>query len=796
MCGSAFTKNGTLFVGDNNFNLFRSDDYGVTFRFVNNFPVQPYPNSAVTGYVWNIFTDSRNYIFVSIPSTNRLYRSTNFGASFTQVLNTNTPKNDGFFIAMTEDSQGSLYAATYSNSVYPNNPPLLKSTNGGATWTVIHRFSAIHLHNVKFNPADSYLYINTGEYTPGYNNQECERVFRSKDLGATWSIVINRPVEMQAEGNTVYLPMLFSGRWVYLGTDQAFQPNWIDRFYDDGSSSAFTPQKVYSFPADCNFPVISAVWLNGEMIFSSTAEFYDGTSRVVASDNGVNWQIIKEVGIPQPLHHTNFLTINPMGILFGSDGPGRTFSISEKGAPQPTPTPTPTPTPSPTPTPTAPPGILLFQDGFESGNFNAWTTNSGAGTHTQTVESSNPHHGSFDAKFTAGANSEAWSQKNLGSAYPVLYFQQYIKLASLPTSGTRLYLGTIQNTNSNNNVDVFIENSGSQYYWGAYTSINGAEYYDRESAPSNPRTGVYYCVETCRDATISRTKLWVDGSLKVDASRPHIGNANNVYSGISYTSNTATVYVDCAKLSTTYIESETPQPTPTPSPTPTATPTSSPTPTPTSTPTPSPTPTPTPSPSYLFSADFESGNFNEYSGIRGAGTYTATVETVNPYRGTYDAKFTAGANSEGWAYHSISSTASTYYRQVIKLGNLPAPGTFLYLGSIQNSNSQNTVDPFIYNSNGRYYWGAVTVINGAFYWDYESSPSNPQVGTYYNVELLRDVANHKTDLWINGALKVDASRAHVGNSNFICTGVSWADSSATIYVDCVRVRASYIGVQP
>ena len=251
---------------------------------------------------------------------------------------------------------------------------------------------------------------------------------------------------------------------------------------------------------------------------ASTPEFYDGTTRVIASEDGLNWKVIKEATLPQSLHHTNFLTVNPRGMVFGSDGPGDTFVISE-GDVQPTPTPTPTPTPSPTPTatptptPTPTPGGLLFQDGFESGNFNSWTSTGGSGTHTQTVETANPHHGSYDAKITIGSSGEGWAQKTITSS-PVVYLQQYIKLANLPSSGNRIYLGTIQSSNSNNNVDVFIENSGGQYYWGTYSSINGVVYHDRESSPSNPQVGVYYCVETCRDATNSRSKLWVDGTLE------------------------------------------------------------------------------------------------------------------------------------------------------------------------------------------------------------------------------------------------------------------------------------------
>ena len=355
MCASVFAANGTLFAGDSNYKLYRSDDNGATFKQIYQFPAQSNPNTAVAGYVLMIFIDSRNSIFVSIPGTNRLYRSVDFGVSFTQVLSTGGSQNDGFYIAMTEDSQGSLYAATYCYSIYPQNPPLMKSSDGGANWTAIRRFSAVHLHNVKFNPANGYLYVVTGEWTSGCNNQESERIFRSKDLGGTWSIAVNRPSEIQAEGNTVYNPMLFSGNWVYIGSDQAYKYNWIDRFLDDGSSSNFTTQRVYNFTQDCYFPVFSAVWLGSTMLFSSTPEFYNGTSRIVASDDGTNWQIIKSTAISTIQHHTSVLTANPKGTTFYADGPGLTYSITQETPPPtvaPTLAPTPTPTESPTPEPT------------------------------------------------------------------------------------------------------------------------------------------------------------------------------------------------------------------------------------------------------------------------------------------------------------------------------------------------------------------------------------------------------------------------------------------------------------
>ena len=130
--------------------------------------------------------------------------------------------------------------------------------------------------------------------------------------------------------STIYAEILFNGSWVYLGTDKAYQINDIERFYDDGSNDAFTPQIVYTFPSDVPFPVISAVWLNQTMLFSSTAEFYNGTSRIVASDDGVNWQIIKDTAVSQSLHHTGVLTSNPNDMAFYSYGSGQTFVITQQ----------------------------------------------------------------------------------------------------------------------------------------------------------------------------------------------------------------------------------------------------------------------------------------------------------------------------------------------------------------------------------------------------------------------------------------------------------------------------------
>jgi hypothetical protein len=74
--------------------------------------------------------------------------------------------------------------------------------------------------------------------------------------------------------------------------------------------------------------------------------------------------------------HTN-LYISDRGVdnnQSSSENDGKVFEVTFASNPPPTPTRTPTPGPTPTSTPTSPVTDLIFADGFESGNFSAWTS--------------------------------------------------------------------------------------------------------------------------------------------------------------------------------------------------------------------------------------------------------------------------------------------------------------------------------------------------------------------------------------------------------------------------------------
>jgi hypothetical protein len=102
-------------------------------------------------------------------------------------------------------------------------------------------------------------------------------------------------------------------------------------------------------------------------------------------------------------------------------------------------------------------------------------------------------------------------------------------------------------------MEVYIENNQGVNYWGLCTSIDGRKYCDRETNASNPQIGTYFAIEMCRDSIDYKSKLWVDGTLKIDVVRFHVGYADRVYSGITWTNTRAVVYVDNIKVSSIYI---------------------------------------------------------------------------------------------------------------------------------------------------------------------------------------------------------------------------------------------------
>lgn len=198
----------------------------------------------------------------------------------------------------------------------------------------------------------------------------------------------------------------------------------------------------------------------------------------------------------------------------------------------------------------------VFSDGFESGDFSAWT-NTGASGGTIIVESVNPHHGTYNAK--ASTTSYAGCYKNF-TGNSIVYLRSYIKItAGLPSSdGERICLNDIQRCGEGdwtNCLEAMIRRTSGVLYWGLIMVVDGyMGVYDASSTPAIA-LNTWYCVEILRDVTNHGSKLWVDGNLLLDRVDVHVGNSDRVWGGIldKTWATTSTVICDCYVVADTYI---------------------------------------------------------------------------------------------------------------------------------------------------------------------------------------------------------------------------------------------------
>lgn len=189
-----------------------------------------------------IYVDKNNNLFIWKNGYSQLYRSSNFGASFTST--SFFPSSSGFMDEMIEDVYGTLYKLCNQRYIY-------RSTDGGQTWTDV----ALPLHAmgmftandpIKDFYADSLLYACTSLGT-----------FVSNDQGNTWSDYILQGVAYQmllgsdqstvvATGLGIY--HLTAGDSVWVKTFPTGNIRWkIQHLFEDtaGVMYAAVPTDIY-----------------------------------------------------------------------------------------------------------------------------------------------------------------------------------------------------------------------------------------------------------------------------------------------------------------------------------------------------------------------------------------------------------------------------------------------------------------------------------------------------------------------------------------------------------------------
>ncbi len=234
---NVWDADGRHYVVSGNQDLYRSDDGGTNYTKVYTFPDTP-------GRIYGLFVDSAKRVWVSTSweatgIDGRCYKSTDHGATFTQVTAFDAAYNSGnvAFWPMVEDTNGDLYLGQYNltkggtNTIQKCN--IWKSTDGGTSWTNIAdaTWSATyHVHGLGIDPSSGWLYATIGDV------DGTDGIWRSKlKNGSDW-------VRKTTATNLQYIPIVFKDGYIYTADDAKL--GQVSRFQDDGTSSGITPTVV------------------------------------------------------------------------------------------------------------------------------------------------------------------------------------------------------------------------------------------------------------------------------------------------------------------------------------------------------------------------------------------------------------------------------------------------------------------------------------------------------------------------------------------------------------------------
>jgi len=208
----------------------------------------------------------------------------------------------------------------------------------------------------------------------------------------------------------------------------------------------------------------------------------------------------------------------------------------------------------------------IFSDGFETGNFNAWTDIYVSSGCTLVVETFNPHHGNYNLKGVVSgtaAGEFAFAIKNIGTSYTTAYARGYVKytgISGLDASEIIPCIGFWVNIGDTNTARAgYGKNAAGTVCW-AMRYFNGGSFYNAFGS-STPEPDKWYCVELrCSVGASATLQLFVNGNLEIEVT--DVNNSARQFSyvhfGIDFNNGVvaATVYGDCVVVADTYIGTE------------------------------------------------------------------------------------------------------------------------------------------------------------------------------------------------------------------------------------------------
>lgn len=197
----------------------------------------------------------------------------------------------------------------------------------------------------------------------------------------------------------------------------------------------------------------------------------------------------------------------------------------------------------------------IFSDGFESGNFSAWTsTDSNA-----MVTSFAKYQGSYSAQRNQSSSNNSGGftiYKTLGGSYATVYLSFDYQLSALPPSGRSEYIASIENASGVGYCTLVMSNQGQGAQWGLFDvgenpdgsrNIQQGGYADPSIQPDT-----WYSIEL--EVNASGAYLWRNGVFLCSTSNLHLPFTNVVLLNNGASPWTCYDYVDNVKVATGLVQ--------------------------------------------------------------------------------------------------------------------------------------------------------------------------------------------------------------------------------------------------
>ena len=425
-------------------------------------------------------------------------------------------------------------------------------------------------------------------------------------------------------------------------------------------------------------------------------------------------------------------------------------------------------------TPPPPPSGIIFEDGFESGDFSKWTGTTTTSGETATVASYRPYSGNYHGRFTSNGGSgveRAYSYKDIGQTSEI-YVRSYVYIQrGLPLldENDRFNFFAIKGARRGSVIaSVSVQHTGGTDRW-TIRSHDGIW-----SASTGPSMYQWYCVEfyTKIDATNGIHRLWINGQIIIEQTSLNTateGNIDSVRFGLTYlngVTSSVNVYGDSFVVSPTYIGPEQP---------------------------------------LLFEDGFESGDFSKWTGTTTTSGETATVASYRPYSGNYHGRFTSNGGSgveHGYSFKTLNEEkvyARGYFRVVRGLP-LSDNNDRFYLIRFR-AGDQSLTGVGIRRYNGVERWMVYGRDGSSWVWPtYVTSPSI-EMNRWYCIELdwQKHASQGKIEVYIDGQKIFEITginTSYFGNVNSVQFGLindAGVQNNLIVYVDSSAISKTYIG---